>query len=223
MRSSPKVVLKPQQVQVASAQVIEDSSSSKHEETILTQAQAQASRILEKAELQADALLAEARTRYEEAERRGYNAGLAQGEQATSERVRAAAHLVDQMLRAREDFLHRCEREAIELGLEIAEKVIGRESSLDRSVVADIARRAIERACTGEACSLHLNPADSEFVREHLSRHLSNVGWEIVADYRIQEGDCVITTAHGQVDARISSQLNEIHNTLLGESEPHDG
>lgn len=232
MPSSPSVVLKPQQVHIAPARLIEAKeaeqplSVEERQEAVLAQAQMEAARIVEDARSRADALLAEAQVRAqarrEEAERQGYNAGLARAEQATRERVNTAVRLADQLARARQELLRRCEHEVVELGLDIAQKVIGRESTLDGSLVADIARRAIERVCADDTFSLLLNPADAEMVREHLSRYLSDTGWEVVPDYRIAEGGCVITTSHGQVDARVSSQLGEIRNALLGEGDSGD-
>ena len=197
---------------------------------------ADAAGIIEEARRQAAGLLAEAETEAKELRRRcqeraealygewqdrGYQLGMAEGEKEIAEKIDRLARLIERAIQAREGLLSRSEPELVELAIGVAEKVVGQELTVNRTVVAAMAHRALERASTSGIYYLRVNPVDAEVVKEHLGQQLTEMRCEIVADSGIEEGGCVIVTSHGQVDAQVSSQFAEVRAALLGEGDPH--
>jgi len=237
-RSSPRTLIKSPQVEIAQPQMVPpglqaglgggaaQDQAHAEEAQIVRDAWGEAEKLLAEAKREADALQQASHQRaealYKESQDRGYRTGMARAKHEVAEKVDRLMSLVEGAARATEELLRSSEPQVIELAIEIAEKVIGRELAADRAIVADLARRALERAGVSATYYLRVNPADAQVVREYLQRDLAEIKCEIVADQRIEEGGCVIVTSHGHVDAQVGSQLAEVRTALLGEGDPHD-
>lgn len=158
---------------------------------------------------QADAMRAEAR-------REGRQEGIVEAEREMAEQLAAVAALAEGAVRARDEYLHASEPEIIALVIEIARKVIGQELAMNKDAVAQVARRALEAAGQSEAYFLHLHPDDAAIVERQLQRDALGMTLQVVPDERMAPGNCLVRTAHGRVDACVETQLNEIHQRMLG-------
>ena len=78
---------------------------------------------------------------YSQGERSGLEAAARQGEAS----LRRLAETIDEMGSLRADLLRRSERELVRLAVSIAERVIRREIALDPSLIAAMAKVAIDR------------------------------------------------------------------------------
>ena len=152
----------------------------------------------------------------EEAQREGYRVGLEQAEREMAERLSAVTALAEGAVRARAEFLQRCEPEVIGLVLEIARTVIGQQLALDREALADVARRALSIAGEAEQYYLHLHPDDAELVERYLQRDTLGMAIQVVRDDHLSPGDCLVRTPYGRVDASVATQLREVREQLVG-------
>jgi len=100
----------------------------------------------------------------------------------------------------------------IQLSTLIAEKILKREISKD-SIIENILTEALKRVIGANKVLVKLNPDDfKNFNIENKNffsdGSLSKINFE--SDERIDKGGCLVETEIGNVDARISTQLNEL-------------
>ncbi len=100
----------------------------------------------------------------------------------------------------------------IQLSVAIAEKILEREISKD-SIIENILTEALKRVIGANKVLVKLNPDDlKNFNIENKNffseGSLSKINFE--SDERIDKGGCLVETEIGNVDARISTQLNEL-------------
>jgi flagellar assembly protein FliH len=156
------------------------------------------------AEGQASAL-AEARAQY--------TAGLAALEAATAG--------VDAL---REEIAAAVERDAIELALQLAEKIVAGTIAVDPERIVDVVRGALRRLSDRRRVTIMVNPADLDTVRAATDRLLTELGGiehcEVQAERRISPGGAMVRTEEGQIDARVQTALmraRELVELELGE------
>jgi flagellar assembly protein FliH len=172
------------------------------------QAEAEAIREQARAEGYADgqaAALEEARTRF--------GAALAALEGATTG--------VDAL---REEVAAGLERDAIELSIQLAEKIVAGALAVDAERVVDVVRGALRRLSDRRRVTIMVNPDDLETVRVATDRLLTELGGiehcEVQAERRIAAGGAVVRTEEGQIDATLATQLvraRELVELELGE------
>ncbi|PKL83958.1 MAG: hypothetical protein CVV24_02265 [Ignavibacteriae bacterium HGW-Ignavibacteriae-3] len=108
------------------------------------------------------------------------------------------------------------EKLVIETAFEISKKIIQREMS-NETVINENVKKAINKVMGANEVRLKLNPLDVEKLNEE-SKNLIHAGSfnkiKIEPDDRIEQGGCLIETEIGNVDARISTQLNEMQKQL---------
>ncbi|MBV9505677.1 MAG: type III secretion system stator protein SctL [Acidobacteriia bacterium] len=171
-----------------------------------------AQRIVERAQQQAEAILAEAARRGEEAvaaaRQRGYQDGLEQWAAALDSVARA-----DQALNAR------YEGELVKLAVKIAEKIIGEELRARPETIVSIVREALRSVGNEQRLTVQVNPGESQQVAGMLDRlrEVVKAGHDIqiVADPAIAPGGCIVHSDMGAVDARLETQLRRLEEILL--------
>ncbi len=93
---------------------------------------------------------------------------------------------------------------------------------MDESVVQGIVRDSLDAIKGVNAIKLKVNVRDMDRIRDHKEVLLQVAGhlkdFEIVEDPRIEQGECVVETDFGIVDARIDSQLQEIGRAFFGDT-----
>ncbi len=105
---------------------------------------------------------------------------------------------------------------AIETGYEIAKKILQHEIK-DKSIINENVRLAINKIIGANEIKLKLNPNDLEQINDLNKNILNGSSFskiKIEADERIEQGGCLVETEIGNVDARISTQLNELKKQL---------
>lgn len=195
----------------ASEEAIEQPAPPPDPAVLLVQAQAE----IEKMYSQARAQIAAWR---EEARQDGWQAGYNDGHQAaitelnqTLDQVRSIA---ESAVEAHAKFLRDSQPQVGRLAVAIAERILGRELSINPSAISDIVAQVIEAAAVQDACRIHVNPHDYEILKPHWDAvaALQQPGrsWDLVADKNIERGGCVIETGGGTIDAQLSTQLSQI-------------
>lgn len=157
-----------------------------------------------------------------EAEHRGYEAGLERGLAEARARVEGALEAVAaaerSMAEMYDSYLADAESAAVDLAFQIAEKVIGATVASDREAVLGIVSGALLRTTDRDHLVLEVNPGDFELVRESASELAARLGginrMEVVSERRVEAGGCVVRTEAGEIDARVSSQLERVRQLL---------
>lgn len=158
---------------------------------------------------------------------RGLSEGLAEaGAQAESEMegMRATLDLVVRELWGARARMHQeIEEDVCRLAMEVAAKVVGEAARKEGALVERTVSEALRRVAVRDRIALRVNPEDLEAVRAQRERWLSLVEgvehFEIVEDRRVGRGGALVTTLGGSVDARWTTQLQEIERALFVEKE----
>jgi len=115
--------------------------------------------------------------------------------------------------------------ELVELAIDIARKVVGREIQLDPELVAETVRRAVALVLDRQRLTIRLHPQDADLVAQafpEVETALSDAIWTVQSDESVDRGGAVIETEHGEIDGRISTQLDEIGRALISRVEDED-
>jgi flagellar assembly protein FliH len=194
---------------------------------IRQEAEDQAKGILEEARKQAGDLEAEIRTRVERVEKEAYAKGFEEGrEQGYQEGRGELERLTDNLQRIittaidrRNQIIEEAETQVINLVLLIAKKVIKVISENQKNVVINNVVQALRKLKSRGDVVIRVNLADLELTSAHVSDFLKIVenvkSVTVLEDSSVDKGGCIIETDFGQIDARISSQLNEIEERIL--------
>ena len=104
----------------------------------------------------------------------------------------------------------------VETAFEMAKKIVQREVE-DRTIINENVKSALNKIIGANEVKLKLHPQDYEELTEDSKNMLHTSSFQkikIEPDERIEKGGCYIETEIGSVDARISTQLNELKKKL---------
>ncbi len=108
------------------------------------------------------------------------------------------------------------EQLVIQTAYEIAKKIVQREIEIE-TLINENLRSAISKIIGANEVRIRLNPSDLEQLNEFSRNLLSKSSFNKIKfepDNRIEKGGCLVETEIGNVDARISSQLEELRKKL---------
>jgi len=194
---------------------------------LISDAQKEASRILEEAQLAAAELNARAEREAGEIVARaeaaavgvkaeaaragqelGFNAVVATLREFQAERARLLSESKDQLLR---------------LALRIAEKIVGREIQTNSATILDIVAQALEGARSENRIVVRVHPDDVAQLKSDSHALVDSVGrpmnLSIIADQDVGRGGCIVKTELGTIDARLETQLRVLGRALSGNND----
>jgi flagellar assembly protein FliH len=157
-----------------------------------------------------------------EAEHKGYHEGLERGlveaRARTAQALEAVAAAERSMAEVHDRYLAKAEAAAVDLAFQIAEKVVGATIASDPQAVLGVVSGALLRTTDRDHLVLEVNPGDFELVRDSASELAARLGGinriEVVSERRVEAGGCVVRTEAGEIDARVSSQLERVRQLL---------
>jgi len=175
-----------------------------------------------------EAARAEAERIREQAREEGFAAGRAAAQAEARPRVEAALAALEAAVAAvgqvREETAAQVERDAIELALQLAEKVVAGALAVDSERVVDVVRGALRRLAERRRVTILVNPDDLDAVRAATDSFVTGLGGiehcEVQAERRIAPGGALVRTEEGQIDATVATQLmraRELVELELGE------
>lgn len=173
-------------------------------------AQERGREIVAAARAEAEALLA--RAAVEAAELRAVAA--AEGE--AEGRAQAAA-LLARAAEVREARLSELDGTVVDVAIEIARRLVGRELAVAPGAVADVARRALRAASGAGDVVLRVAPADLAAIRgeaDALRALVERGELTLAEDPTLTRGEVVVEGSGGRVDARIEAQLEAFRRAL---------
>jgi flagellar assembly protein FliH len=191
------------------------------------EAEDEAAKIVSDAEKRVAELEATAQARLEAAEREAAKKGREEGrEEGYKEGKAEVDRLVDRLhtileraMDKRAAILEEAEAQVVELVLLVAKKVVKVISENQKSVVVQNIAQALRKLKTKSDVVIRVNLADLELSTEHvkdfvqIAENAKKI--TVIEDTTVDKGGCVIETDFGEIDARISSQLNELEEKIL--------
>lgn len=162
----------------------------------------EAKQILDLARQEAEAMREASKAAFEKEKERGYAAGLAQGKMEMTERMM-------ETLSVGVDYLEKLESTLVDLVLNSMRKII--DGFDDRERVMGVVRKALSYARSQKRVVLRVCPEDAEMVQTELAalqRDFPGIGFlDVAPDARRKQGDCVLESELGIIDAGIEVQL----------------
>lgn len=157
-----------------------------------------------------------------------FNSGLKEGKELAErglvnvfKSLRAAGETIHDL---REKVLRESEDELINLIMLVAGKVIVREISEDRTILAGVVRHAIAGLSEREEITVRINPDDYLLVTkgqdDYLRNELLSDRMQLKPDPTVASGFCQVDTGMGTVDAGMDAQMEEIYRHLLEQRSP---
>jgi len=151
--------------------------------------------------------------------------GLATGrEAALAELQPAAAALEEAARRLYEESVagaERLELAAVDLGLMLAEKIVGAAVAVDPELVVEAVRGALRGLVDRERVTVLVHPDDLELVRGAMGGLVATLGGiehsEVQAERRVARGGAVVRTPDGDVDARVETKLQRARDVVEAE------
>jgi len=174
-----------------------------------------------------DEIIKEAKKRAEMLEREGYEKGFTQGEKdgyeigikKAKQIINRLNNLLNEMEGFKREIIKRFEKEILDLIFEISKKIINFKIENDPDSINYTILKTI-KYCTDEyKIKIKINPEDYEIIKKfninYITDKQDNRKIELIADEDVDRGGCIISTSSGDLDARIKSQLDQIHRALV--------
>jgi flagellar assembly protein FliH len=166
--------------------------------------------------------LAQLQQQYEQRARDAHDAGVREGEAAG--RQHAAAELqpvINRLARSIEEIgglrgrlRAEAEGDLIQLSLAIARRVLRRELAIDPEALHGLVLGALDKLQGLEVSRVRVHPAHVALVTESLRQNSASAQVEVLADPSREVGTVIFETRHGNLDASVDSQLQEIERGL---------
>ena len=194
---------------------------------IKTDAENEAASIIEKAKQQAAQIIADAeaekerigRDSYSEGFDKGHSEGYDKGVEEVNRLIERMHKMLEAVMMRREEILQDTESQIVELVILMARKVIKILSENQKNVVMANTLAALKKVKTRGNVVLRVNLEDVKLTSSNIDefiKHVENVkGITVIEDSAVEKGGCIVETDFGAIDARISSQLQELENKIL--------
>jgi len=170
--------------------------------------------LLRQLQEQVSTLQMELLQREQQARQTGYGEGEQAGRRAAAAELQPVldrlARTIEELTLLRRRFRVEAERDVVKLALAIAKRVLYREINMDPDAMLGLVRVALEQIDLRELHRVRLHPVDAPAVERHLATAGVPGRVEVIADAGLERGSAVFETARGNLDASISTQLEEI-------------
>jgi len=151
---------------------------------------------------------------------KGYEAAMDELEKSYSEKLLTRLKEIHNIALALEhkinEYDEHYESVIIQLSLLIAEKIIKREVTR-KTIIDDVVKESLKKIIGANNVIVKLNPMDYAEIPSEAKQLMNDSAFTKIKfepDERIEQGGCLIESEIGNVDARISSQINELKKSL---------
>lgn len=169
------------------------------------------------AQAEADAIRATARA---EGHADGLEAGLAEGRAQVADALAALQAAAAELGAVRDATAEAVERDAVELAVQLAEKIVAGTLEVDPELVLDVVRGALRRLAERRRVTVLVHPDDLELVRSAADAFAGELGGiehcDVQAERRLARGGAVVRTDEGQIDASVETQLMRARELVAG-------
>jgi flagellar assembly protein FliH len=178
------------------------------EELNMESAARKARALVAAAEAEADRIRSEA---FVAGQAEGFAAGRLEARAEFAPTADAVSEVLAAMRALQAEAADRVEREAVELAVLIAERVLAGAVAAEPERILDVVRGALRTLVERERVTVLVHPEDVELVRESLPEV------EVHEERRVTRGGAIVRTALGEVDAQLETKLERAREALLAE------
>jgi hypothetical protein len=138
------------------------------------------------------------------------------GQARLTELIDRLAASIELLAGERGRILARAESQLVELAAAIARRVIGRELSVDPSLLADLAAEGIDALGPKERLIVRLGEFDDDTAIETIRARLTARApqCQVLQDPTLSRGACVVETEYGSVDESLEARLASVVEAL---------
>lgn len=203
-------------------------------EEIIQQAQREADAIIAEAKAYKDSVenqLQQERLNWEQevvllsnqAQESGYEAGLEEGRVQGYNEAKGLIEEAKQVVAvSKEDYYRKIESSEhtiLDIGLKVAERILGSHLEEKPEYFLSVVKRALKEAREYREIQLHIHPSYYEFLLAEKEDLLQIFPKEtelyIYPDADLSEHSCIIESANGRIDATVDGQLKEMKEKLI--------
>lgn len=193
---------------------------------ILNAAKREAEEIVHRAKLEAESTIRNTEEKRSEIQKVAYNEGYEQGlqkafDEGREEVTRVVGRLekiLGETINKRNEIIESSERQLSNIAIIIARKVVKAITESDQAVILRNISEALRKVKGRATVTIRVNINDLELTARHKDdfyRMLDNIeNVNVLEDPNIEKGGCIIETDFGDIDARISTQLDEIETAI---------
>ncbi len=176
-------------------------------------------RIIALATAEGERIRAEARLAgHAEGRAQGHHDGLAE----TTAAAQAMGEALLELQQLRDETAEAVERDAVELALALAAKIIAGALEAEPERVVDVVRGALRRIADRRQVVVLVDPDDLDVVSAAVNDLRAQVGGietcDVQADRRVGRGGAVVRTVEGEIDATVKTQLERARELMLAEA-----
>ncbi len=150
--------------------------------------------------------------------RAGREAGFVDGQAEVNRLIDRLGTIISHAVDVREEIIKGSEKQMVNIILTIARKVIKDEIAERKDVVLNNIRAALQKIKDRDRVDIRVNFADLELTtsnKDELIKMLESLKKvNVYEDARVDRGGVIISTDIGEIDARISTQLDEIDEAI---------
>jgi flagellar assembly protein FliH len=148
----------------------------------------------------------------------GLSAGLEEGRAQVAAALAALESAHAELLALRDATAEAVERDAVELAVQLAEKIVAGALAVEPERVLDVVRGALRRLAERRRVTVLVHPDDLELVRSAAAGFAAELGGiehcEVQAERRVRPGGAIVRTAEGEVDATLETKLARAREVL---------
>lgn len=167
----------------------------------------------------------EVREAKQQAEARGFEAGLARAQEqmrartaALDERITHLDEALALLARPLAQLDAEVEAELVQLAVAVGRQLARRELTVDPAQVIAIVREALAQLpAAAREVRVSLHPDDAATVRERLSAASTERVWTLVEDPTLSRGGCLVQSESSRIDSRFESRVAAIAAGALGD------
>ncbi len=156
--------------------------------------------------------------RIDEARQRGVREGRAAAQREYESQIQPLADRLEEIVaafaRLQEGARKEKEEEVVELAITVSRRILHRELTVDPQAVQALVKAALDRIESRDVRRVRTHPAHRDFLRSLLERGCPGRNVELVTDETLRPGSLLFETEHGDLDASVDSQLEEIRRGL---------
>ncbi|MBN2652347.1 MAG: flagellar assembly protein FliH [Spirochaetales bacterium] len=203
-----------EEAKLVASQLVKEAEEKKA--STIDEATKEAERILNDANQKETHLLAEFR---EKGHNEGYEEGFSKGKDDASRVLNKLQSILSAVVDRRNSILKETEEEIIDLVLQMTGKIVKTISETQKGVVIENIRAALKKLKSKTNIVIRVNTNDLGLTKEHAEEFIDSIenvkNVSVVEDALVDIGGCIIETDHGEIDARIKSQLRQMEKAIL--------
>lgn len=204
------------------AEEVNEESSEEIRQSLIQAAEYKAQSIVKEAEYQAAKILEDCRKEIEknkasvleEAQKKGYEQGEKEAKEYCREMTIEAEKIRQEAMKEYSDLLSKAESDVVDIILDIARKVIGKELSDSSDSILQMIRQAFESCSNRDNLLLFVSPIDYEVIEKNSEKLKSMVEGiqklEVKVDPALAGGNFTLRTPYGNVEGGADKQLKKI-------------